>query len=144
MPFTAVFEKTDGVWGVYHAAAEEKEISMQVENVAPHRWTISLPANVLDGLKDARLQIHYQGDIGTLWLNDEMISDNFCNGDVWEVGLMEQKARLSSPMVLNIAPLREGARVNVESAMAARNEEVRQIVAQLKDVKVQPVYEIKL
>lgn len=141
---TAVFEKTDGVWGVYHAAAEEKEISMQVENVAPHRWTISLPANVLDGLKDARLQIHYQGDIGTLWLNDEMISDNFCNGDVWEVGLMEQKARLSSPMVLNIAPLREGARVNVESAMAARNEEVRQIVAQLKDVKVQPVYEIKL
>lgn len=132
-----------GVSG-YHAAAEEKEISMQVENVAPHRWTISLPANVLDGLKDARLQIHYQGDIGTLWLNDEMISDNFCNGDVWEVGLMEQKARLSSPMVLNIAPLREGARVNVESAMAARNEEVRQIVAQLKDVKVQPVYEIKL
>ena len=66
------------------------------------------------------------------------------DGDVWEVGLMEQKARLSSPMVLNIAPLREGARVNVESAMAARNEEVRQIVAQLKDVKVQPVYEIKL
>lgn len=41
----------------------------------------------------ARLQIDYQGDISTLFLDDVLISDNFCNGDTWEVGLMESKDR---------------------------------------------------
>ena len=73
-----------------------------------------------------------------------MISDNFCNTDVWEVGLLEQKDRLNRAMVLNVAPIREGAVVNVESAMAARNEEVRAMIAELREIRVQPVYEIAL
>ena len=40
-------------------------------------------AERLDGLKDARLQIDYTGDIGMLFLGNDMISDNFCNGDTW-------------------------------------------------------------
>ena len=73
-----------------------------------------------------------------------MISDNFCNEDTWEVGLLEHKDRLDAPMTLYIAPIREGANVNVESAMAARNEEVKALIAELKDITVKPVYEVKL
>ena len=40
--------------------------------------------------------------------------------------------------------IKEGANVNVESAMAARNEEVKKSIAELNQIKVQPVYEIKL
>ncbi len=47
-------------------------------------------------------------------------------------------------MVLKIAPIRKGANVNVESAMAARNEEVKAVIVKLHQVKVQPVYEISL
>ena len=79
-----------------------------------------------------------------LFMNDRMISDNFCNYDVWEIGLMEHEESLDREMVLKIAPLREGAKVNVESAMAARNEEVRSNTGELLDVRVQPVYEICL
>ena len=79
-----------------------------------------------------------------LFLNGVMISDNFCNGDTWEVGLMEHKDRLSGGMLLKIAPIREGANVNVESAMAARNEEVKALIADLYEIKAQPVYEISL
>ena len=57
---------------------------------------------------------------------------------------MEQKEKLPGSMVLKIAPLREGTRVNAESAMAARNEEVKKVTADLYEIKVQPVYEIKL
>ena len=124
--------------------AEKREIPVEVLPAAPHRWTVKVPENALDGLKDARLQISYRGDIGTLWLGNEMISDNFCNEDTWEVGLLEHKDRLDAPMVLHIAPIREGANVNVESAMAARNEEVKALIADLKGLSVKPVYEIKL
>lgn len=133
-----------GVWGVYHASCEEKEIPVVCRPCAPCRWTIEVPGNALEGVKDARLQIRYRGDIGTLFLNGRMISDNFCNGDTWEVGLMEQKDCLTGQFVLKIAPIREGAKVHVESAMAARNEEVASRIAALEDIRVQPVYEISL
>ena len=111
---------------------------------APYRWKIMLPDGIPDELKDARLQIDYRGDIGTLFLQDELISDNFCNEDTWEIGLMEHREKLHSPLVLKIAPIREGANVNVESAMAARNEEVRSLTADLKSVRILPVYDIQL
>ncbi len=133
-----------GVFGAYQVNAEKREIPVEALPAAPHRWTVKAPENALDGLKDARLQISYRGDIGTLWLGNEMISDNFCNEDTWEVGLLEHKNRLDAPMTLYIAPIREGANVNVESAMAARNEEVKALIAELKDITVKPVYEVKL
>ncbi len=105
---------------------------------------IKVPGNALEGLKDACLQIDYQGDIGMLFLKNEMVSDNFCNGDTWEYGLMEAKEKLQTPFVLNIAPLRQGAAVSAESAMAARSEKADALIAALNGVRVQPVYEINL
>ena len=133
-----------GPFGVYQANTAEKKIDISCEPTAPCRWKLRIPENALDGVKDVRLQIRYQGDIGMLFLNDVMISDNFCNGDTWEVGLMEHKDKLPGTMVLKISPIREGANVNVESAMAARNEEVKALIAELQQIKVQPVYEISL
>ncbi|MCR4883710.1 MAG: beta-galactosidase [Clostridiales bacterium] len=141
---TALRLPDEGPFGVYCAETCAKQISVRWEPCAPFRWTLQLPEDTLDGLKDARLQIDYQGDIGMLFLNDRMISDNFCNGATWEIGLLEQKGRLPGTMVLKITPLRKDAKVNVESAMAARKEEVRTTVGELLQVRVQPVYEIKL
>ena len=95
-------------------------------------------------LKDVKLQIRYEGDIGSLFLASQLISDNFCNGAAWEVGLMEHRGLLSGGMVLRISPLREGARVNADSSMAARNETADAETAELRRVRVQPVYEISL
>ncbi len=77
-------------------------------------------------------------------LDDVMISDHFCNVGLREAGLLEQKERLHGRMVLTIAPIRERASVHAESAMAARNEEVKAVIVKLHQVKVQPVYEISL
>ena len=79
-----------------------------------------------------------------LFVNDRMLSDNFCNGDVWEVGLSEIRDRLKGNLVLKIAPIREGAHVSAETTMAARSEEVLSEIAERRDVQAQPVYEIRL
>ena len=83
--------------------------------------------------------------IKMLFLGNTMISDNFCNGDTWEIGLRERKEALKKVQpVLTVAPIREGATVNVESAMAARNEVADREIARLDRVALQPVYEIRL
>ena len=133
-----------GPWGAWRVGCPERTIPVAVKPAAPCRWTVRIPGDALDGLKDVRLQIDYRGDIGMLFLNGAMISDNFCNGATWEVGLLEQRDRLDGEMVLKIAPLREGAKVHVESAMAARNESVTATVAELAGVRAQPVYMIAL
>ena len=136
---------SEGALGVYRVSVPQREVHVFAEQRAPHRWMLHIEPSTLVGLKDARLQIDYRGDIGSLFLNDRMISDNFCNEDTWEVGLLEHREMLAdASLVLAISPIREGAVVHTESAMAARNEEVQATVAELKTVRVQPVYEIKL
>ena len=137
-------KENNGCFGVYQINTPAKEIPVTAEPAAPHRWVVNVPEDALTGLKDARLQIDYEGDIGMLFLGNEMVSDNFCNGDAWEFGLTDVKDRLQTPFVLNIAPLRRGATVNVESAMAARNEKADALIADLNGVRVQPVYELAL
>ena len=133
-----------GVLGKRRIQVPAVTIRTEVASSAPYRWRIVLPDGIPESLTDARLQIDYRGDIGMLFLQDVMIHDHFCNGDIWEIGLMEHRDQLRSPLVLKITPIREGARVNVESAMAARKEEVLSASAELKSVRIQPVYDIPL
>ena len=117
---------------------------MKVEYPAPHKAVFSLQ-ELPEGLKDVRLRIRYRGDIGMLFLGNQMISDNFCNGDTWEIGLREYREELKrEKMVLTIAPIREGAVVNAETAMAARNEESQRETADLESAELQAVYEIRV
>jgi hypothetical protein len=135
----------DAVLGEYALEIQEKKVEAVVKEVARSRYSVTLPDGFMEGLKDARLQISYQGDIGNAFLNGRMINDNFANGAVWEIGLSDFAEELKdSSIVIYIAPLREGVKVNVESPMAARREEVEMSVAALHDVHVQPVYDIEI
>lgn len=133
----------EGIFGHYRYEAEECHIKPVVKQVAECRYTIELPPHFLDGLKDARLQIDYSGDVGHLFINGRMINDNFANQATWEIGMKDFAGELEkTPLTLYITPLKEGVNVNVESAMAARSEEVTAYTGALETVAVQPVYEI--
>lgn len=134
-----------GIWGVYSVSVPGKDVPVLCRQTAQTRWTLTLPEDALEGVKDVRLRVDYQGDIGFLFLNDVLINDHFCNGDIWEIGLREHADQLKEGrFVLKITPLKQDAHVNVESAMAARNEEVGSLLAELRGVSAQPVYEIRL
>ena len=133
-----------GPLGEWQADTEEAELQVAVQQSARHKYILSVP-EWPENLKDVRLRIDYEGDIGMLFLNHTMISDNFCNGDTWEIGLREyRKALKTEKPVLTIAPIREGAVVSAESAMAARSEQSRQETGELKKVELQPVYELEI
>ena len=131
--------------GTWMVETEEKKPEVTVKQVGLTRYTVQVPPNVMDGVKDACLQVRYVGDIGNAFINGRMIHDNFANGAVWEIGLGEFAEELKTHgITLYIVPLKEGVNVNVESSMAARSEEVEHMIAELKDVRIQPVYEFSV
>lgn len=138
-------EADRGMWGIYQITARKKEIAVAVKQTGPFRYVIDIPADQIRDLKEAILTIEYEGDIGQAFINGDMIHDNFCNGAPWELGLKAYADRLENqPLTICITPMKKGARVNSESAMAARTEEVEEITGRLVRVTVNPVYEMKL
>lgn len=140
-----VENKQNGFFGTYQTQTQEKNVALEVNQVGPTRYTIRIPEDAMEGVKDLRLQLEYTGDIGNAFINGRMIHDNFANGAVWEIGLKEFEQELKKDCItVYIVPLKEGVNVNVESAMAARSEEVKSCIAELKSVKVLPVYEMNI
>ncbi|MCR4729155.1 MAG: beta-galactosidase [Lachnospiraceae bacterium] len=132
-----------GCLGSYELNTREISIVPEVIPVSFGKYRIKLPQNFMRDLKNMRLVIDYIGDIGSAFLNGKMIHDNFSNGEVWEIGLKEYAKELETgELTLYIAPLKKGAKVSVESAMAARMEHVDELVGELYSVKARPVYEI--
>lgn len=126
----------------YRYRVEEKPpVKLSARQTGPTRYCIDLPEDLMDGVKDAILKIDYTGDIGQAFINGEMISDNFCNGEIWEIGLKEFADSLKEhPLTIYITPIKKGVHVNVESAMAARMEQVNGITGILHDVSIAWIY----
>lgn len=137
--------ETDPIFDIWKVGTEEKQLSAEVVRTAATKYTVKLPDNFMEGLKDILVQIRYQGDIGHAFINGVMVNDNFCNGDVWEIGVRTFKEKLEEyPFTIAITPLKKGANVNVESAMAARMENVEAYIGELVSVNLSPVYEFVL
>ncbi len=145
-PANALGGSAQGILGEHRFTANEWRGEPAVQRqVGPSRYTLYLPENLMDGVKDMLLSIEYTGDIGHAFLNGRMVSDNFYNGAPWEIGLRELADELrTEPLVIAITPLKEGAKVNVESPMAGRLEQAGKTEAGLYRAELRPVYEIKL
>lgn len=119
--------------------------SVPAREVAPSRYTLEIPAGRLEGHKTALLRVRYAGDIGNAFLNGAIISDNFCNGAPWDIRMDPWKEQLERyPLTIYIAPLRQGAKVNVDSPMAARTELADGLAAELEGAELHFVNEITL
>ena len=143
---TSVSEDTDNtIFDLWKADTNARQIPVLITQTARTKYELSFPERFMDGLKDALLCVDYTGDIGSAFINGDMINDNFCNHSTWEIGLRTFARRLEKhPLTISITPLREGRSVNVESAMAARMENAEKYTAELINVTVKPVYEIYL
>lgn len=109
------------------------------------RYALEIPSEALEGHKTVLLRVRYMGDIGQAFIDGEMINDNFCNGEPWDVRLDDWREALREhPLTLYIAPLRKGATVSVDSAMAARVENVESLTAELRQVELVFVDEVGL
>lgn len=135
-------EEEDEIFDCWVLRTEAKKLEAEIIHTAALKYTVKVPEDFMEGLKEVLLQIRYKGDIGYAFIDGEMVHDNFWNGDLWEIGLGTFAERLKKdPLTISITPLKEGASVNVESSMAARMENVEAYTGELESVELKPVYE---
>lgn len=136
-------EKT-GEIGQYWFETKKKEISFTIKQTGPDRYTLMFPQNLMENVKEVLLQIDYIGDVGYAFIDGKLISDNFCNDSTWEIGLRSYAEDLiDHPMMIHIVPLKEDAKVRFESSIAVFDEE-EEIHCVIKDIRLLPVYEIRI
>lgn len=112
-------------------------------DVVNARAVVRVPSETFSGYKHLILQVKYQGDIGYAFTDGQMFHDNFCNGAPWEIDLKLQEQKIiEKGMYLYISPVKKGARVHSESAMAARFETAEEQTAELEDIRLVGVYDI--
>lgn len=106
-------------------------------------WSISVPTDALAGLKNAYLDIDYQGDVARLFAGADMIDDQYYFGPTWTVGLKGFQDRLKQPLMLTVMPLRKDAPIYLDDAAKAHLPQANQ-VAQVLSVKVVPEYALEI
>lgn len=132
-----------GVQVVWDKAITAKE-NLEIKQCGPSRYTFKIPRDYKE-CKDVLIQIMYEGDIGHAFINGELVSDNFCNGAVWEIGLKEVwSPSMGDEFTIYITPKKEEAGVDVSSTMAGRLEQLKNAVAELKSVTVRPVGNVEI
>ncbi|MFC5529699.1 beta-galactosidase [Cohnella yongneupensis] len=138
-----VGQSTDGLFASYELRAPRRDISFTLEKVKNERAVLAFASGSLDGVKEALLRIDYSGDIGYAFIDGELISDNFCNGTTWEIGLKRFEERLlDKGMYVYVSPIRKGTVVNSNTTMAGWNESAKELIADIGSVSAVPVYEI--
>ncbi len=86
------------------------------------RYTLGLPPCAFEGHKQALVRVRFRGDIGCAFAGNELISDCFNNGDIWDIRVDCFADTLKTqPLVLYLTPVRSNITVDA-SAMAGLEE----------------------
>ncbi|AEF84788.1 beta-galactosidase [Treponema primitia ZAS-2] len=109
------------------------------------RAKIKIDPASFDCCKQVLLRVEYTGDIGYAYTDTELVSDNFCNGDVWEFGLREYRNEvLEKGIHIYISPRRKGGKVCSDSEMAARFAVYDESYAEISGISAIPVFDCRL
>jgi beta-galactosidase len=80
------------------------------------KWAIVIPAGSMKGLSELFLQIKYEGDVARLSAAHRLLTDDFRNGQDWQVGLQHfLDPQRASAFELSILPLRNDAPIYFET-----------------------------
>jgi hypothetical protein len=72
-------------------------------------WQIKLPPDI-DVDRDLILRLNYVGDVARIYLDGKLLTDNFYNGTVFDLGLKRFGPGIyQKPLLLKILPLQKGA-----------------------------------
>jgi hypothetical protein len=137
--------RNHGLFKEYKKTLIETCTDLEVNMVNQNKAMIHFQPEAFDDVKELLLQIEYVGDIGYAFIDGELIHDNFCNNNTWEIGLEQHKHDLlAKGMYIYISPLKEGSFVKSDSPMAARAEVINKQIAEIKSIKVTAIRELEI
>ncbi|PFO06586.1 glycosyl hydrolase family 35 [Bacillus sp. AFS076308] len=134
-----------GLFKEYKKIINVSHTGLEVKMVNHNKAVIHFQPEAFDDVKELLLQIEYVGDIGYAFIDGKLIHDNFCNNDIWEIGLQQHKQDLlAKGMYIYISPLKEESFVKSDSPMAARAEVITKQIAEIKSIKATAIRELEI
>jgi hypothetical protein len=99
-------------------------LRFEVERRGERKAALSFDPASLPPCKRAILRVEYEGDIGNAYAGGALVSDNFSNGEAWDIDLLRVDGDpLSKGLVLDVRPTRVGGKVRSDTSMAGRSAE---------------------
>ncbi len=130
-----------------HAGYKDARLRIMYEGDVGHLFVHASnePSGCLQTFGDCREGQQSRRSTAGLVTDGGLVSDNFCNGAVWEIGLKEVwNPSMGDEMTIYITPRKEDAAVDVSSTMAGRTEQMKGAVADLISVEIWPVGSVEL
>ena len=112
-------------------------------------WRVKLPKE-LDLSLNPILRVRYLGDVARLTLNGKLLTDDFYNGNEWDIGLREYApAILEGELSIAILPLRQDAVTGPARKIYLADAQIPRFgtdpsVGALQSITIVPRYEVKL
>jgi hypothetical protein len=129
----------------FHLAAAAHSPAFHLEPCSEHKYLLSFPPDLLEGLEDAFLHIEYAGDTCGAFINGRLVADNYNNGTPWRIGLKRFLPELlAHGLLLKFRPLSRGTVKNISSPMASRAVFEGEQLFKLKDIRLLPEYALRL
>ncbi len=106
-------------------------------------WRVKLPAN-LDLNSDPILRLHYVGDVARVTLNGKLLTDDFYNGNAFDIGLRRYAPGiLSGDLRVEILPLQKNAPIYLAQQSWPDFGKTKSSVS-LKSIEIIPLYQTQL
>lgn len=138
-------QSDSGSFRKYKIQVSEKEVNVQIRYPESSKAEIAFEKNLFDGVEDIIMSVDYAGDIGNAFSRGKLLSDDFCYGKKWEIGLKRHADDiLENGMYLYILPKKEGTEKMKTVEFAFNPDFAGDLVAEINDIKLIPIYAITI
>src|SRR5690606_38369480 len=105
-----------GLFKQYQIPITPRTVDLDVTMVKDNKVKINVNSEDFEDVKELLLHIDYVGDIGYAFIDGELIHDNFCNNDTWDIGLKaHEKELVEKGMYVYISPIKGDSFVKSDS-----------------------------
>jgi len=141
--------ESDGLLTRYALSAAPVTPPVQVSRLRVDKAVLSFGADLFEGVSDVFLRIRYAGNYLEAFINGRLVSDNFCNGTPWEIGLKRFCPEVvEKGMYLYVAPLVKGSDVDKivgkQLAHAYGREFTDEDIAEILSIEALPEYRARV
>jgi hypothetical protein len=146
-PGSPLAPQKDGAFARYALTLPKRGIKADIVKPQKGQLVVKIPRKEFDQLNDIFLRVDYAGDRGWAFLDSHLVTDNFNNGQPWEIGLKRWCKQLGGDgLFLRVVPWKTNADKIVFDGIAFRPTGKANEPAEIKSVTLVPEYaaEIRL
>ncbi len=143
----AIPSSSDGLFTRCHLALPPKAVWLNVEPMNPDKALVSISPDSFEEVENIYLDVDYDGDIGNCFIDGKLVSDNFYNGTIWELGLKQVlQNQTSKQLFILITPNRRISKPEstTSSAMAYIPARSNSGAAAIQAIRAVPEYKVIL